>query len=64
MEEVELPEAVNNVAGLLAWIRERGKNWDQAFADNKVQVAVNKNFAALDTPVENGDEVALVPKSQ
>jgi DUF971 family protein/molybdopterin converting factor small subunit len=60
-EELQVPASVNNVETLLAWLRDRGEQWREAFADDKVRVAVNKHFAELYTLVEQGDEVALVP---
>ena len=63
-EDVEIPASVNNVQTLLAWLRKRGDHWNEAFADDKVQVTVNKHFAELFTLVEDGDEVALVPRTR
>lgn len=63
-EEVELPPSVGNVESLLAWLRQRGDAWREAFADDKVQVTVNKQFAEPWTLIEDGDEVALVPRSR
>jgi len=63
-EDVELPGSVTNVETLLAWLRSRREGWDEAFADDKVQVTVNKHFAELFTLLEHGDEVALVPRQQ
>ena len=63
-EEVEIPESVTNVETLLAWLRKRSDTWKEPFADDKVQVTVNKHFAELYTLVEYGDEVAIVPRPQ
>ena len=60
-EDVELPESVTNVETLLAWLRKRSDEWNDAFADDKVQVTVNKHFSEPYTLVEHGDEVAIVP---
>lgn len=60
-EDVEIPESVTNVETLLAWLRKRRDEWNDAFADDKVQVTVNKHFAEPYTLVEHGDEVAIVP---
>jgi DUF971 family protein/molybdopterin converting factor small subunit len=61
-EDTELPDTVTNVETLLTWIRKRGKSWDEAFADNRVQVTVNKQFSEPYTLIEHGDEVAFVPR--
>ena len=42
----------------------RGEHWDRVFADNAVQITVNKQFAELFTKLEDGDEVAFVPVSK
>ncbi|MCP4042343.1 MAG: DUF971 domain-containing protein [Gammaproteobacteria bacterium] len=60
-EELRLPEAIQNVAGVLAWLRSRGGNWEQHLKDELVQVTVNREFAALDDPLEEGDELGIVP---
>lgn len=63
-EEIELPESINDVQKLLKLLRFRGEEWEPMFADNAVQVTVNKQFAELFTLLENGDEVAFVPVSK
>ena len=61
-EEVTVPESVTNVETLLSWMRKRGERWKEAFADNRLQVTVNKQFSEPYTLVEHGDEVAFVPR--
>jgi len=63
-EEIELPESINDVQKLLKLLRFKGKEWEPMFADDAVQVTVNKQFAELFTVLENGDEVAFVPVSK
>lgn len=60
-EDVEIPDSVTNVETLLAWMRQRRSSWQQAFADENVQVTVNKQFSEPYTLIEHGDEVAFVP---
>jgi len=62
-EDVAIPESVTNVETLLAWLRKRSADWKDVFADDKVQVTVNKHFAEPYTLVEHGDEVAIVPRA-
>jgi DUF971 family protein/molybdopterin converting factor small subunit len=62
-EEVELPETVTHVESLLAWLGGRKPGWQDSFAPDKVQVTVNRHFAEPYTLVEDGDEVAIVPRS-
>ena len=61
-ETVVIPDSVNTVTALLSWLRARGEQWNQDFNDERVQVTVNKNFAEPSTPIEQGDEVAIVPR--
>ena len=61
-DEVVLPDLVTNVETLLNWLRKRGDSWNEAYAENRVQVTVNKQFSELYTLIENGDEVAFVPR--
>lgn len=63
-EQIELPPAVKDVQGLLKLLRMKGKTWEEMFADDAVQVTVNKHFAEPFTLIENGDEVAIVPTSK
>ena len=63
-ETITIPGSVNNVEALLSWLRARGEQWNDDFADKRVQVTINKNFAEPYSPIEQGDEVAIVPRSR
>ncbi len=63
-EEIELPESIRDVQGLLKLLRFRGPEWETMFAEDSLQVTVNKQFAELFTRLDDGDEVALVPLSK
>jgi sulfur-carrier protein len=61
-EEITLPDDVNDVAGVIAWLKTRGDKYATALKDDAVvRVAVNQTYAKPDTPVSDGDEVALFP---
>jgi molybdopterin synthase sulfur carrier subunit len=61
-EEVNPPADVANVADLLRWLEGRGNGYAEALAQpDLVRVAVNQEFAGLDTAVGGDDEVALFP---
>ncbi|HYQ71212.1 MAG TPA: gamma-butyrobetaine hydroxylase-like domain-containing protein [Gammaproteobacteria bacterium] len=62
-EEVELPDTVTHVESLLAWLGDRHAGWQEPFAPDRVQVTVNRHFAEPYTLIEDGDEVAIVPRS-
>jgi molybdopterin synthase sulfur carrier subunit len=61
-EEAAPPPEVRDVAGLMRWLAARSPGHAAAFADpRQVRAAVNQEFAAPDTPVAPGDEVAFFP---
>lgn len=61
-EEVELPSSVQDVAGLLIWLRNRGGKWEAELgAGRPVLVAVNQNMAQPQQALRSEDEVALFP---
>lgn len=61
-EIVTLPAQVRDVAGLLDWLRERGPRYAETLRDlSVVRVAVNQEYVGRDSPVRDGDEVALFP---
>ena len=61
-EDVALPEGVEDVAGLMSWMRGRGPLYAAAFATPSViRVAVNQCYALPDHPVAATDEIALFP---
>jgi len=63
-EELTLPGSIQDIEKLLKLLRMRGEDWNRMFADNAVQITVNKQFAELFTKLEDGDEVAFVPVSK
>ena len=61
-ETVDLPDGVDDVEGLVAWLRERGGGYAEALADPVVvRVAVNQELVDFDQPVTAGDEIAMFP---
>lgn len=61
-EEVTPPATVTDVAGLLAWLKERGPGYAEALKDARVvKVAVNQEYVRPDHPLKPGDEVAIFP---
>ena len=61
-EELEPPVEVATVEDLLRWLEGRGQGYADALARlDLVRVAVNQEFAAMDSAVGPDDEVALFP---
>lgn len=64
-EELMLPEGVVNVAGLLAWLGQRGEAYRVALADGSgLQITINKKFVDAASAVTDGDEIAFVPQKR
>ncbi len=61
-ETVEPPAGIDDVAGLITWLRGRGAGYAEALGDlSVVRVAVNQELVEFDQPVARGDEIALFP---
>ena len=61
-EELELPTNIETVAGLIEWLKSRGKGYAHAFEDSDViRAAVNHEIVPPETLIRNGDEIALFP---
>jgi len=61
-ERLDLPAAVTDVAGLVAFLKARGGGYADALSDlSVVKVAVNQEYVPFTQPVRAGDEVALFP---
>ena len=61
-EEVDAPAAVTDVDGLLRWLGLRRSGAAPLFDPERLSVTVNKEFAQPFAVLDDGDEVALVPK--
>ena len=61
-EEITKPKEVINVLDLIKHLKNFSKNHNEALNDlNVVRVAVNQNFADLQTKINDDDEVAFFP---
>ncbi len=61
-EEIHLPSSIRNVGMLLDWLPTRDERTRAAFEFiDVVLVSVNSRFAERDHPLQDDDEVALVP---
>lgn len=61
-ETVDLPDGVNDVRGLVGWLKERGDGYREAFRDiDAIKLAVNQEFADLEARISGDDEVAFFP---
>jgi molybdopterin synthase sulfur carrier subunit len=61
-ETLAMPDGVATLGDLMAWLRARDDRHRAAFANPRlVRAAVNQVFAAPDTMLAPGDEVAFFP---
>lgn len=61
-EKLEKPPEVSTIRDLMAWLDQRGGNYARALErKDKVRVAINQEFASLDSPLQDSDEVAFFP---
>ena len=58
-ETVDVPEDLSTLAGLLAWLRARGENWEHELADSRVRCAINQEFSGLAAIIKEHDEIAI-----
>ena len=61
-EDLALPRGIEDVAGLLDWLKSRGPGYADALKDLKtVRVAVNQDYVGPEYRLRDGDEVAIFP---
>lgn len=61
-ETLDFPDAVLDVANLLAHLRARGGVWNEELGMRRAfRVAVNQEMAQPNTVLQSGDEVAIFP---
>lgn len=62
LENRDLPEGISTVASLVDHLREVSPGHAKALSNmDVVRVAVNQDYADLDTVISNHDEVAFFP---
>lgn len=61
-EEIDPPGAVTTVGELVDWLKQRGPEYEHAFAEPKaIRVALDRVHADRATPIAGAREVALFP---
>lgn len=61
-EQVTLPASVSSVKALIDWLGRRDDACWNALAGDKVAVMVNRQPAAPETAIKEGDEIAFIPE--
>jgi molybdopterin synthase sulfur carrier subunit len=61
-EELEIPARAVLVSDLIAWLRQRGPEYDSAFAaPAAVRAALDQEHVTPDTPIAGAREIAFFP---
>jgi sulfur-carrier protein len=61
-EEIEPPESVATVAELIAWLKTRGPEFENAFARSEViRAAIDKSHVRHDAKIAGAREIAFFP---
>jgi molybdopterin synthase sulfur carrier subunit len=61
-EDIEPPETVATVADLIAWLKTRGPQFENAFERSEViRAAIDKNHVRHDARIEGAREIAFFP---
>ncbi len=58
-ETVNLPEEINTLSEVLAWLRLRGDDWAQELTETRVRCAINQEFSNWSAQIKENDEIAL-----
>ena len=61
-EDVDLPENIDTVAGVIAWLKTRGPQYENAFAQSEaIRAAIDQTHARIDASVASAKEIAFFP---
>jgi molybdopterin converting factor subunit 1 len=60
-ERITLPATVNRVDLLLDFLRSKGEPYASVLTNPQLRVAVNQEYAQPQTPLTDGDEIAIFP---
>jgi sulfur-carrier protein len=61
-ETLDAPDDISDLAGLIAWLGQRGPAWAEELAPERpYRMAVNQEMASSDCRLKAGDEVAIFP---
>lgn len=58
--EASVADNVRDVGSLVILLKQRGGAWQEVFGAGSVRMTVNKKFAELNTPIQDGDEIAFI----
>ncbi|NOY67319.1 MAG: hypothetical protein GXP13_07910 [Gammaproteobacteria bacterium] len=59
-EDMNLPNNVNIISGLLAILRKRGGGREKALIDDLVQITINRKFTEPGSPVTDNSGITII----
>lgn len=61
-EEIDLPDAVSEVAALADWLSARSPRHQAAFADrSRIRCAIDQQMVRFDAAIDDAQEIAFFP---
>lgn len=61
-EEIAIPQGVKTLREMTVWLSGRGEGYAIAFENlDIVRAAIDQEFAELDSPIGNANEIAFFP---
>ena len=61
-EDVDLPENIDTVADVIAWLKTRGPQYENALAQSEaIRAAIDQTHARIDASVAGAKEIAFFP---
>lgn len=61
-EDVELPDSAGTVADVIAWLKTRGPEFENAFAQEEtIRAAIDQTHARADASIAGAKEIAFFP---
>ncbi len=61
-EDVDLPANIGTVADVIAWLKTRGPQYENAFAQSEaIRAAIDQTHARIDASVAGAKEIAFFP---
>ena len=61
-EQIDVPEDVNTVSDLIAWLKGRGPEYEAAFEKaHVIRTAIDQTHVAHDAPIASAREIAFFP---
>lgn len=61
-EDLSPPQTVETISDLIAWLKERGENYEAAFANAAtIRTAIDRGHVKHEAPIAGAREIAFFP---